>query len=268
MDLGTVLDRASQYVAQYESVQLGNLLVREHYLQNATSFSPSRVRQEDRRDIDSDFLILQMDGDRRGIRRVDRVDGRVVKSKEPSFEEMMDDSPAAVKKRIAALIEEGTRYDIGNVLRQSNVPTFALKVVRKAEKMRFEFNKAGEEKVNGIQTWKVSFRDKDAPTLQVSLKKEPLYSYGVLWIEPVSGRILKTEVEVENPYPATRAHARAVVTYAEDKGLGILVPKEMIEKYTTDEGWVDCRASYSNFRSFAVQAKDDLPAPKTPEPRD
>ena len=90
--------------------------------------------------------------------------------------------------------------------------------------------------------------------LDVSIRSG-LFSSGFLWIEPNTGRILKTEFLVENPYPKQKARGQAIVTYTEDKKLGVYVPSLMIEHYETDESYVDCRADYSGFRYFNVDVK-------------
>jgi hypothetical protein len=73
---------------------------------------------------------------------------------------------------------------------------------------------------------------------------------------------LKTDFSVENPYSKTKVKGRMVVTYVEDKSLGIYVPKEMVERYESEEGYVDCHAFYSNFRSFGVTVTSEMPKPQ------
>jgi hypothetical protein len=53
-----------------------------------------------------------------------------------------------------------------------------------------------------------------------------------------------------------------VVDYVENKNLGIYVPKEMVERYESDQGYVDCHAFYSNFRSFGVKVSSEIARPQ------
>jgi hypothetical protein len=191
-----------------------------------------------------------------GVRKVNLVDGFKVKSSEKSFESMMDDSPAGIFRRIGALREEAGHYDIGGVLRQDNVPTFALTVLRTAESPRFRFSSNGTEKINGVLTWKVTFHEEQAPTLVVGIQHQWLYSWGILWIEPGSGRVLKTEFDIENSTSKEQAKGRTTVTYTENKKLGFYVPKQMTEHYDGKSGYVDCRADYSNILSFRVDVQE------------
>lgn len=259
-ELQAMLGRAADYVALYEDRQLGNVLAAETYFQTVSSYLARGIalpRQQRR--TESDFLIVLVGADRMGIRRVNRLNGDPVKSTEVNLEALMDDSPEGVRNRIAALREESTRYNIGPVLRQINLPTFALKVVRREEAPRFSFVQHGTGKVNGIQGIEVRFQELRAPTLVHGAGGESLTSSGTLWIEPATGRILKTEFNVENPY--AKAKGRVTVTYSANKALGILVPDEMKEHYETDGGVVDCTASYSRFRSFNVDLKSEIQAP-------
>ena len=253
-ELQGILDRAAGYVALYEDEQLGNVLASETYVQNTAPFWEQRRTE-------SDFLIVLVGDDRMGIRKVNRVDGAAVKSAEESFEAMMDDSPKGILKRIAALKEESSRYNIGPVLRNINLPTFALKVLRRGEAPRFAFTKRGADKVNGIETVEVRFQEQRAPTLVQGKGGESLLSSGAVWIEPATGRVLKTEFFVENPYTQPKVKGRVTVTYSISKALGILVPDEMKERYETDDDVVDCTAKYSNFRSFNVEVKSVIEDP-------
>jgi hypothetical protein len=260
LELQTILDRAADYVALYEDRQLGNVLASETYVQSASYFSAiGNPLQRQQRRTDSDFLIVLIGTDRMGIRRVNRVNGDAVKSAEMSLEALMDDSPQGIRNRVAALREESARYNIGPVLRQINLPTFALKVVRREQAPRFSFVQHGTGRVNGIQGVEVRFQEMRSPTLVHGAGGESLISMGTLWIEPATGRVLKTEFNVENPY--AKARGRVTVTYSANKTLGILVPEEMNEHYESDGGIVDCTASYSKFRSFNVDLKSDIQAP-------
>src|SRR5262245_3193333 len=167
-DLQAVLDRAADYVRKYEE-ELGNLIATEEYVQNAqwrnVNQRFSTVSQKRQRRTSSDFLILQVGPEWEGLRKVNRVDGAKLKEKEPSLEDVFVDSPAANYKRLKGMIEESTRYKIGDVFRQINLPTFPLKILRREHINRFTFNKAGTDKIDGVQAWAVRFKEQDGPTL-------------------------------------------------------------------------------------------------------
>src|SRR4030095_6307548 len=171
-ELVPVLNLAAQYVSKYEREQLGNLLVTEEYLQNSAEYDPVRyvpgrdvVASRDKRRLESDFLILQIGTAPVGVRLVNKVDGVPVKSTTGSLDALEKGAPDENRQMIDAIKKENVRYDIGPVLRHTNVPTFALQVVRATELSRFDFIRNGTEKINGLVTWKIKFAEKRAPTL-------------------------------------------------------------------------------------------------------
>jgi len=264
-ELISVLQRATEYVTQYEA-ELGNLIGNEEYVQNAAWLAPTgrgnpMVAKRLQRRVSSDFLIIQVGPEWAALRKANRVDGSKVKETEPAFEDAFDNSPEANQKRLLAMKAESTRYNIGDIIRDTNLPTVALKVLRESEVSRFVFERAGSSKIEGIQAWVVRFREQASPTLVIGGKGEFLYSNGTLWIEPETGRVLRTEFIVENRYAPARVKARIVVTYSEGKNIKLLLPSLMDEHYESEFNTVDCKAYYSNFRPFEVEVKFDIHPP-------
>ncbi|HEY2385070.1 MAG TPA: hypothetical protein VGK48_28170 [Terriglobia bacterium] len=260
--LETVLARASEYVAQYEG-ELGNLIGAEEYVQSSVwmdQSTPPKVLMRSQRRTSSDFLIIQVGDEWAALRKVNRLDGNKVKQTEPSFDQAFDNSPAGNVKLLDNFKQESTQYNLGDVRRDINLPTFALHVLRKKELSRFSFERAGTAKVGGVQAWKVRFQEMTAPTLVVTGKNQPLYSKGMLWIEPDTGRVLQTEFDVESPSP--RLDAYIAVEYGAGKNVKVLVPTSMVERYESASNKVECSAGYSNFRPFEVDVKFEIDEPK------
>lgn len=210
----------------------------------------------------SDFLIIQVGTEWAALRKANRVDGLKVKEVIPAFEDAFDDSPAANAKRLSDMKAESTEYNLGDVQREMNLPTFALRILRQGEIARFAFERAGTAKIEGIQTWKIRFHEISGRSLVTGAKGETLYSNGMLWIEPETGRVLQTEFEVENPFARTKVKGNIVVTYGTGKKVSILVPSSMVEHYDSVYTYIDCRADYSNFRPFEVDVKFDIAQPR------
>ena len=264
-ELAAVLDRAAQYVTRYLDDELGNVGAAETYRQVSVTFSPNKIRNEEERRIESDFLIYRQGDKRVGLRIVRRVDRAAVPIGEVTFNVLQDNSPEGIEKGITALVQQSARYNIGGVLRTFNLPTHALNVARKAELHYFDFEKRGVERIDGVQTWEVAFkerRDRPAPTLVRGNSGESLFSEGSLWIDPVTGRILKTDFKVENPYSKPKAKGRVTVTYTENKTLRMFLPRQMMERYETEDGFIEGRADYTNFWFFAVDVKSEIASPK------
>jgi hypothetical protein len=131
-ELDGILARATQYVAQYEA-DLGNLIGAEEYVQTSVLLdngNPPRVAKRTQRRTSSDFLIIQVGTEWAALRKVNRVDGLKVKEVVPSFADAFDDSPEANAKRLRDMKTESTEYNLGEVQREMNLPTFALRVLR------------------------------------------------------------------------------------------------------------------------------------------
>jgi hypothetical protein len=263
-DLDTVIRRATDYVSRYEA-ELGNLIGTEDYVQNATlldSSTPPRVAQRMQRRTSSDFLIIQVGTEWAAIRKVNRVDGGKVKEKPIPFEDAFDDSPAANSKRLQDMNIESTEYNLGSVRRDINLPTFALKVLRRQEVPRFSFERAGTAKINGLQTWKIRFHETSGQSLVVAANGAMLFSNGMLWIEPDTGRVIQTEFELDNPHSVPHVRGHIIVTYNSGRKTQLLVPEIMTERYESTYTIVECRADYSNFRPFEVDVKFEIAAPQ------
>jgi len=263
-ELNTVLARATEYVSQYEA-ELGNLIGAEEYVQNAVvmdNSSPPRVARRMQRRTSSDFLIIQVGTEWAALRKVNRVDGQRVKEAPAEFADAFDDSPATNARRLQEMKNESIEYNLGDVRREINLPTFALKVLRKSEVDRFSFERAGTARIEGVQTWRIRFREETGRSLVVGGKGETLYSKGNLWIEPETGRVLQTEIEIENPHAQSALTGRILVTYGTGKRAQILVPTMMQERYESRYTTIDCRADYSNFRPFEVDVKFEISPPQ------
>src|SRR3989442_4274976 len=136
-ELISVLQRATEYVTQYEA-ELGNLIGNEEYVQNAAWLAPTgrgnrMVAKRLQRRVSSDFLIIQVGPEWAAFRKANRVDGSKVKETEPAFEDAFENSPEANQKRLLAMKAESTRYNIGDIIRDTNLPTLELKVLRKTD---------------------------------------------------------------------------------------------------------------------------------------
>jgi|SRR5579884_106216 len=267
-DLATVIQRATNYVTQYEA-ELGNLIGTEDYLQNVAhkNIMAGRIGTisgREQRRLSSDFLIIQVGSQWQALRKTNRLNGSKVKESQPEFETAFDDSPAANTKRFTQMKADSTMYNIGDVRREINLPTFALEALRKSEVSRFRFERSGTTKLDGIPVWEVHFQELTGWTLVHGRPDQELFSRGTFWIEPDTGRVLKTEFIVENDFEQSPIKARIVVTYKPAKTLPLLVPDLMLEHYDSQYDSIDCRADYSNFRRFEVDVKFDLALPKPP----
>jgi hypothetical protein len=124
---------------------------------------------------------------------------------------------------------------------------------------RLVFSKVGEERVRGIRTWRVAFREVSKPTLIRTASGEDIPSEGSFWIEPASGRIIGTDLVSHGLYETYGVRTRVVSTvrvqYQHDPRLDLFVPVEMREALEVSPDEVTGIAVYRNFRRFEATAR-------------
>ena len=76
--------------------------------------------------------------------------------------------------------------------------------------------------------------------------------HGRLWIEPLTGRVLISELIAED----RKTRATVLVSYQSQPLLGLLVPVEMRDQYEGDASSATLvgTATYTNVRQFPVKA--------------
>ena len=288
--LTDVLERAAAYVNAYET-RVSALVAEEAYLQEVktgrrdvknapTSNSPDvssgllpmagretlpltqqKQTGPTRRRMRSDVLMVQLpDRTWFGFRDVIDVDGKRVRDREGRLHELFLKSQAR-RERIA---DESARYNIGPIHRNTNVPTFALVYLAADMQPLFTFEKTGEEQIDGTVVWVVSFVEVSKPTVVRDDRGRDVRSSGRFWIVPSSGLVLKTELTTGDE--TSQARGRTTVTYQLDAALAMPVPAAMTEIYDLPgrpwDQYVECTATYSNFRRFQVTTDTKIAIPK------
>ena len=154
--------------------------------------------------------------------------------------------------------EEGARYNLGNMRSTLGNPVLALGVLQQSYQPRFRFSLGKDDKSFGPGVAVVEYKEVGSPAMIRGEAGRDLPAHGRLWIDIATGRVLKTELQVEQPA------VRAVITttfQAEEKS-GIAVPLEMREQYTFPNGnRVNTVANYGRFRRFDVNANEDISTP-------
>ncbi len=270
LDLKTVLSRAKQYVEEYEA-KLGNVTSEEIYVQRANwskaflTMMPTPRNKQQR--TESHFTIMQVGKEWIGVREVNCLDGIAVEHKGPDLLKALDGSPETFLKAIDDINLKSASYNIGDIERTTNLPTFALRIMREGNFERFEFKKSGEANVGRSRTWAVGFREVKGPSMIHDLSNSDEFAEGTLWIEPETGRILKTEIVLSRK-GVSSLQARTTVSYEQSAKLGMLVPSSLLEHYATNYGHtLDCRADYLNFRRFEVETHFDFGSRRPPPDR-
>jgi len=260
--LDAVLARVADYVQNY-CREVSAVVTEEVYEQQvlgsmAGAGVVTAVRQESRRLV-SDFLLVKVPGDEGWLplRDVLEVDGKQVRERDNRLQKLFIEASAdEAIENANRILEESARYNIGPVRRNLNVPTLPLMFVHGQNAGRFTFTKRGEEDEGGMRTWVVEYRELVKPTIIKTPAGADVPASGRFWVEPTSGRIVRTTLEAGG----------ATITviyrpYAEAPG--VWLPASMDERYGTR---IRARASYSNVRRFRVFTEEKIKEPKIKEP--
>ena len=247
-----VLRRAQSYVALYEDHELSTVIARERYHQQLIG-GEGAIRRE--RTLLSDYLLLQLpDEDWVAVRDVYEVDGTTVADRAGRLKMLFAGPQDQLAQRVMKLAEETGALNLGDQYRRTlNLPTFALRILRPANRKRVRFEKAREEQVGGIAAWVVAFRETKGPTVTATPEGADVPAHGHFWVAPEEGTVLRSEMIVGGTRQVA-ARATITVTYARDLSLGFWLPSEMRERYETPRrkrnDIVTALATYSDFRRF------------------
>lgn len=279
--LPDVLDRAEQYVAEYEQ-RFSVLVAEEHYVQeirrpdtaavgggNLTRANPGGgfaagggggVTQ--RRALRSDYLLVRLDAGSGWMpfRDVFESDGRPVRDREDRLVKLFIAPPTdASFDQADRIMADSTRYNIGAVTRTINIPTLALLFLHPDIRPRFEFSRQGADTLAGRQVWVLDYRETRRPTLIKTSNGRDLALTGRLWVDPATGVILKTNLTAADPI----VRATITVTFREDPDLDFWVPAQMDEHYKAARDINDIHglATYTNYRKFQVSTDENVRKP-------
>ena len=267
-----VLVRATAHVDRLGE-QLSGTVAEERYRQRATvpgagggGFFGDRSAIV-RRTLRSDYLLVRPRnaGWYYGFRDVFEVDGQPVRDREQRLAELFLNPSATTDMQIRGIVRDSSRYNIGDVRRNFNVPTLALLFLHSGYKPRFDFERAADDAPRlGLDrpegtgaVWVVAYRETWPTTLIRGRERRNLPAGGRFWIEPATGRVLASELTVAD----AEIEATIAVRYRADDGLGHLAPVEMRERYENRRqgSRVDGTATYTGFRRFQVQVSESAP---------
>jgi hypothetical protein len=261
--LDAVLDRATEYVTGFQRA-FSAAVAEERYQQTlrtptwngAAQLGGGATFLKERR-LRSDLLLVRPAGMDAWFtfRDVFEVDGTPVRDREQRLQRLFLEAPGTALDQAGLISAESARYNLGPVERTVNVPTLALSFLEAENRQRCKFKKQGEDKRDGVTTWRIAFTEKSRPTLiRTPGTGGNVPSSGRLWIDPTTGCLLRTEMVVNGP----NVTMSSTVEYRPNEALGIWVPAEMTEHYEYATGAIDGVATYSNVRRFTVSTTEEL----------
>ena len=211
--------------------------------------------------LKSDYMLVQL-GTGAGwmpFRDTFELNGSKLRDREDRLVKLFLSGEADRFDQATRIMEESTRYNIGNVSRTINIPTLAMMFVHASMRDRFTFTPAGDETVGARPARRLRYRETTKPTLIKTTRGADLALDGSLWIEPSSGAVVKSVLNAADP----AVRATITVTFRPDDTLAIWVPEQMEEYYkassSSDE--IVATATYSKVRRFQVSTDEKIAKP-------
>jgi len=186
------------------------------------------------------------------------VDGVPVRDREQRLARLFLNPTQDAIAHAQAVTEEGARYNIGNMRTTLGNPVFGLSVMQLTYQPRFKFTMGKEDRSVGPGIWYVDYQEVASPALIHGEAQRDLFAHGRIWLDAQTGRVVRTELQVEQP----AIRAKVTTTFRLDARFDIAVPSEMREVYTLASGnTVKTVASYGRFRRFDVTSDEDIKLP-------
>ena len=260
----TVLSSAMRYAMNYEQ-RFALLAADELYTQelqrppnpgsNLSRSNPGGGMQGggpiNQQIIKSDFLLVQLGGDGEGwmpFRDAYEVKGRKLRERNDRLLKLFTSSDKSKFEKAASLSNDSAKHNLGNVARTINIPMLAMMFLHPRVNERFEFTDGGEETVAGRILRKAIYKEVARPTLIKTSRGRDLAMTGIIWIDPFSGTVVKTELNAADPIVRTQVN----VTFRKDDALDMWVPEKMEEYYKAYSAVDDilATATYTNVRKI------------------
>jgi hypothetical protein len=276
--LEELLVRAGAYGLDFEA-RFSNVVTEERYVQESTEAvgpttlipsnrvggltTPPAQSSVHRRELVSDFLLVKLsDTDERlPFRDVFEVDKQRVRDREDRLSKLFLHPTGSTLEQALRIMNESARYNIGNIQRTINLPVLALEVLRPLDQPHFRFRKGKLDPSIGANVYIVDYKEEVSPTLIHGPQGREMPCHGRFWIEAPTGRVMKSELIVDD----RTVRASVTTRYQVDQAYGLAVPVDMKEDYTLPNGArVTGLATYGNFRRFDVEVTDRIVMPPAP----
>jgi len=255
--LEELLKAGATYIAEYEKA-FSAVVSEEVYTQRLIG---QIARQPpDQRTLKSDLLLMEVrDGGWVTFRDVFEVDGDKVRDRSDRLVDLILKPRPDGFEQIERINQESARFNLGPITRTLNTPALALMFLRGDRQARSAFRFARMTSIDGKRVAELEFTETAKPRMVRTVDDAP--ASGRCWLEPDSGRVLRTELTMISG--GTRL--RILVTYRMQQRIGLYAPVTMEESYDLGGGGtldatsyvssgnrIEGSARYSNFRSFNV----------------
>ncbi len=269
-----LVTRAGRYVVEYGE-KLSLVVGLERYTQSLREAGAATAQT---RTLVSEYALVRVTDDWMGFRDVFEVDGVAVRDRQDRLVTLLIGRSSERLLQGRRIADESARYNLGPVRRNFNTPTAALFFLQPQNQTRFRFTKDGEEAVGPTRVWRVRYRETDRPTIVRTTTGRDAPVSGMVWIDPIDGRIFRTRLEMRAEIePSVETSDRnagggpvqtsvsITVDYEQDARFGLLLPSEMRESYEAAPArrtgsqkpltTITCVATYGDFRTFETSGR-------------
>jgi len=267
--LADVLSRAGAYVAMFQR-QLSGVVAEESYVQDVHE-APQLVGRPQlqagvgHRALKSDLLLVKPEKADRWIqfRDVFEVDGKPVHDRNERLMKLFVEPSSSTVSQAEQIVTESARYNIGTVVRNINVPVFALVVLDPRRQSHFTFTRIarGRPAITRDFTvpddaWVVRYEEVGPDTMITTSNNRDLPAHGRFWIDPATGHVLMTELIAED----FQLSGTIVVRYEANIISDLLLPVAMHERYVSRRNGIrtEGSATYAKFRQFQVKVDEKI----------
>lgn len=273
--LAAVLSRAATYIDRYGD-KLTGLVVEESYVQdvamvNRFGYRVNMAKGPMHRTLKSDLLLIRPSDTNAWIqfRDVFEVDGKKTRDRNDRLEKLFLDTKKSNESQAQKIARESSRYNIGDVERNINLPVLALAILDRTAQAGFEFKFATDTDIGDLPKIPaftpppgavvVSFSETQIRSLIATPQGKNLKSHGRFWITLPGGEVRISELIVDD----FTLSAAVRVAYGEQPAVEVPVPVAMNETYFNrlNSQRVDGAATYTNFRRFDVKTDETIADP-------
>jgi hypothetical protein len=274
--LSAVLSRAATYVEKFAD-RLSGFVTAESYVQdvrppmNRFGSRPANIRPYTgplHRELQSDLLLVRPVGAEGWMqfRDVTDVDGRKLKDRNDRLARLFLQPSKSTATQARKIMDESSRYNIGDIERNINLPVLALAVLDRDMQPGFQFTLDESAAKNDlpksaafavpVDALVVAFKEVQMRTMVASPQGKNLPASGRFWLDRATSQIFLTEIGVEDLWLKAVIH----VAYGPVDTVAMPVPIEMHETYENKLNGtrVEGAATYSNFREFKVAVDEDI----------
>lgn len=262
LSLDLLLGRSGRYVSDFTE-KFSNVVSEERYIQDSSVPMQSAAvigrpgTGARSRVLKSDFLLVSVSSAQNLVpfRDVFEVDGQRIRDRDSRLARLFLKPSESSSEQINRIRDESARYNLGSMRRTINNPVLGIVILQADFQPRFHYSLGKMDPKVGPGVWIIGYKEEARPSFIRGRSDLDLFAHGRLWVEAETGRIMRTEILLEQP----TLRARITTLFRFDDRFGIAVPYEMEEEYRFDSGIrLTAVATYDRFRRFDVSTEDAL----------